>query len=146
MPPALDDRPNVPIAEAMRRRPADGDRVGMTANDDPGLNGVDGRTVAGGDVDAEVKRGQRAFGIQVEAGISERSPNRVWLVERLHGPAVRGGGAAHCQRKRENRKEKWETRGRHSAARYKELRGPRCRRGFDPHGSGHDGPIDAESE
>ena len=86
----------------MPRSPADRDRIVMAADDDAGLDRVDRRPVAGDDVDAEVKRRQLTFGVQVEAGIAERAANRVRLVEWLHRPAVRGCGAGrcHCERKR----------------------------------------------
>jgi hypothetical protein len=75
----------------------------MTANDDAWLDGVDGRTIAGDDVDAEVKCGELSFGIEMETRIAERSANRMRLVERLHGPAVRGRGAAACEREHERK-------------------------------------------
>ena len=76
----------------------------MAANDDAWLDRVDGCAVAGDDVDAEVKRGELTFGIQMEARIAERSANRVRLVERLHGPAVRGCNVRDRQREREHKK------------------------------------------
>jgi len=76
----------------------------MAANDDARLDCVDGCTVTGDDIDAEVKRGQLAFGIQVEAWIAERSANCVRLVKRLHRPAVRRRSVGNCQREREHEK------------------------------------------
>src|SRR5207302_6361306 len=73
--PALDDRSHMPIPEAMAGRSANGDRVAVTANDDARLDRIDGCTVARGDVDAEVKRGERTFGVQMEARIAERAAN-----------------------------------------------------------------------
>ena len=93
-----------PIPEATARGPADGDRVAMTANDDARLDCVNGRAVAGGDVDAEVKRGELTLGIEMEPRIAERSANRVRLMERLHGPAVRERDVRDRQRECEHEK------------------------------------------
>jgi hypothetical protein len=76
----------------------------MTANDDARLDCVNGCAVTGDDVDTEVKRGELTFGIQVETRIAERSANRVGLVERFHGPAVRERDVRDRQRECEHEK------------------------------------------
>ena len=76
----------------------------MTANDDAGLDCVDGRAVTGDDVDTEVKCGELPLGIEMETRIAERSANGVGLVERLHGPAVRERDVRGRQRECEHEK------------------------------------------
>ena len=66
------DGPDVPVPERVPGGAADRD-VGVVASDEPRSDGVDRRSVADRDIDAEMKGRKRSFGAQVKPWIVERA-------------------------------------------------------------------------
>ena len=86
----LDPRNDVPIAVRAAAAGDDPDVLATLAVDLAACDGVDGRPVRSGDVDAEV---EGLAALRADPRIAEEPTHRVLLVERLDGPAV-----AHLRR------------------------------------------------